>query len=109
MKITFRRVVQQATLALCIGVSVSCSGNAGRATEYPEGTPIEVILSDLGPPFVDRPLDRTNTVDLTLCPAETVRIVQYGGPWVSRWLHDPFATLCVDKANRMIRALFSVS
>ena len=92
---------------LLVGMAcVACSGRAGRASHYVHGTPLSVIVSELGPPDADRPYsDELRRIDF--CPAETTRLVDYLGPSVPFLIHGGATTLCVDKSNRVTKVLFS--
>jgi hypothetical protein len=93
-------------VAVCVAASVGCYGKAGSASRYPVGTHIDVILSELGPPYSDRPFADSPE---GLCPAQTARLVNYTGPRVPFLIHGALTVLCVDKSNRVIKVLFSDS
>jgi hypothetical protein len=99
--------VHRTVVILLVAVAcVACSGRAGRANQYGHGTPLNVIVSELGPPDADRPYsDEHRRTDF--CPAETTRLVDYLGPSVPFLIHGAATTLCVDKSNRVIKVLFS--
>jgi hypothetical protein len=97
-----------ASLALLAAfASVACYGKAGSAVRYPVGTQIDVILSELGPPDADRPYAADSPQ--SVCPAQTVRLVNYTGPRVPFLIHGALAILCVDSSSRVIKVLFSDS
>jgi len=98
--------MRSVVVALCVVASVGCYGKAGSAARYPVGTHIDVILSELGPPYSDRP--SAGSPD-GLCPPQTTRLVNYTGPRVPFLIHGALAILCVDKSNRVIKVLFSDS
>ena len=102
------RFLLGASLALVSAVaSVGCYGQAGSAARYPVGTHIDVILSELGPPYSDRPYADSPE---RACPPQTARLVYYTGPPpVPFFTHRALAVLCVDKSNRVIKVLFSDS
>jgi|SRR5688572_22733304 len=90
--------------AACAG----CHGRAGRAARYGPGTPLNVIVSELGPPDSSHPYsDEHGGVDL--CPTESARVVNYLGPRVPFLIHGSIASLCLDKSDRVLEVLFSDS
>jgi hypothetical protein len=64
------------------------------------------IVSELGAPDSDRPISQTFA---ELCPADTVRVVDYLAPRVMAFFGDPATTLCIDKTQRVVRVLESIS
>jgi hypothetical protein len=99
-------VVARFVIVLCAVACVGCLGRAGRAAEYEPGTPLSTIVSQIGQPDGDRPFSGAYA---GLCPAETVRLVDYFGPPAMRFFGDPATTLCIDKSNRVLKALQSIS
>ena len=96
----------RAVIALCAVASVGCLGRAGRAAEYEPGTPLSRIVSEIGQPDSDRPFSGAYA---GLCPVETVRLVDYFAPPAMRFFGDPATTLCIDKSDRVLKALESIS
>ena len=99
--------MKSVVVAVCVAASVGCYGQAGSAARYPVGTHIDVILSELGPPYADRPYADSPE---RACPPQTARLVYYTGPPpVPFFTHRALAVLCVDKSNRVIKISFSDS
>ena len=96
----------RAVIVLCVFTCVGC--RVERAAEYPPGTPLSTIVAELGPPDEDRPISPIFAAS-SLCPTDTVRVVDYFGPRVLVLLGDPSTTLCVDESNRVLKALYSLS
>jgi hypothetical protein len=99
--------MKSVVVAVCVAASVGSYGKAGSAARYPVGTHIDVILSELGPPYSDRPVEGSGLVNV--CPSQTVRFVNYVGPKVPFLVHGALTILCVDKSNQVIKVLFSDS
>src|SRR5262245_21113651 len=100
------RLMLAPILVLCALASVTCSGKPGRAAEYPEGTPISTIVSELGAPSYDEPYSRDDELHRAVCPSETSRVARYDGVHLPFQMHTPVTFLCVDKTNRVIKASF---
>ena len=67
-------------IVLSVFACIGCEGRAGRATEYRPGTPLSTIVAELGPPDEDKPIP-PEFAATGLCPADTVRVVSYLGPY----------------------------
>ena len=99
-------------IALCVLTCIGCDGRAGRAAEYgaeyQSGTPLDTFVVELGPPDEDKSIS-PDFAATGVCPADTVRVVSYFGPRVWASFHDPATTLCVDRSNRVLKTVYSVS
>ena len=96
-------------IALCVLTCVGCDGRAGRAAEYRPGTPLSTIVAELGTPDEDKPIS-PDFAATELCPADTVRLVTYFGPRALAFFNgDPATTLCVDRSNRVLNDVYSIS
>ncbi len=93
------------TIALCIFTCIGC--RLFRAATYQPGTPLATIVAELGPPDEDKLI---SPAFAGLCPSDTVRVVEYFGPRsVALLLGYPSTILCIDKSNRVLETLHSVS
>jgi hypothetical protein len=96
-------------IAMCVFTCVGCDGRAGRAAGYLPGTPLSTIVAELGQPDEDKPIS-ADFAATGLCPADTVRLVSYFGPRALAFLNgDPATILCVDRSNRVLKDVYSIS
>jgi hypothetical protein len=73
-------------ITVCAVVCSGCMGRAGRAADYPPGTPFSTVVSEIGKPDRDNPY------------------AEHDG-----WFGDPATHLCIDESNRVLKVLHSVS
>jgi hypothetical protein len=70
---------------------------------------LSTIVAELGPPDEDKPIS-TDFAGTGWCPEVTVRLVTYFGPRALAFLNgDPATTLCVDRTNRVLEDVYSIS
>ncbi len=89
-------------------VSVACSSRVSRALEYQIGSPVHVMIAELGVPDADRPLPE-ELRQSGFCPPSTTRLVEYHRKPLVPWIDEGAeAVACVD-GNARIVALVSSS
>ncbi len=93
---------------LVAAASVACSSRVSRALEYEIGSPVSVMIAELGVPDADRPLPEALRQG-GFCPPSTTRLVEYHRTPLMRWIDEGAeAVVCVD-GNARIVAIFSTS
>lgn len=96
---------------LCTLACVACTNKARQANEYPAGTAVSVIVTELGAPDVEKPYSDALR-NVAFCPSETVRLLEYHRrplPLLRLVDHGAVAVICVDSADRVAKVLFSDS
>ena len=87
--------------------SVACSSKVSQALEYDIGTPVGVMLTELGAPDADRPLSE-ELRQIGFCPPGTTRLVEYHRKPLMPWIDEGAeAVVCVDGNARIVAILSS--
>ena len=101
LRVLLQRRLQVVVITALAMTSAACT-KVQRAGNYPQGSDVKVMISELGKPDIDRPyvgdIRKSN-----MCPADAVRVMEYRRSPVLPLLDEgAVAVVCVDKSDRVL-------